>query len=239
MKQIKTALRTATRLLAAGVLACASLGAQATVITLGGTTVNYTFDDSLLGLFGPASISGDTLSFSPTAFSAQSLNGAGIDFQSQTINILATPKSGWTFSSLNYMEQGHYSLEGASLVDAGGQVRIFDPTNPPAELTPAIAPDAPFVNPADNLPWQATVLEGLGGFAGAASLNITIENLLGALSMADVSTAQIGKEQAQLTITTQSVPEGNSLITLLVGLGVMGLHLSVFRSKRELQKVAL
>jgi hypothetical protein len=205
-------------------------------MTLGGATVNYTFDDSLLGLFGPASISGDTLSFSPTSFSAQSLNGGGVDFLGQTINILVTPKTGKQFSGLGFLEKGTYSLQGeGSLVDVGGQVRIFDPSNPLAELTPAIAADSPFSNPADNLAWQATMLVDLNAYSNSASLNVTIENLLAALSSAEVSTAQIDKGVVQLTLETKSVPEGNSLITLLIGLGLMGLHLhlSSFRRRKQ------
>ena len=223
------------KLIQAALLAPALTSAHATVITLNGTSVNYTFDDSLLGLFGPATISGNTLSFSPGAFKAQSLNGSGIDFQGQTINVLVTPKGGQQFTSLAYREQGQYLQQGEdSLVDAGGQLRIFDPSNPLAQLTPPIAPDTPFATTPDGPSgWQASILADIDAFSNAASLNVTIENLLFSMSFAETSSAAIEKDLAALTFGTHPVPEGNSLIMLLIGMGLLGLHLNVFQCTKQ------
>ena len=51
--------------------------AFAATVTLAGTTVSFTFDSALSGLFGAPTVTGDALYFTPTTYKAQSFNGRG------------------------------------------------------------------------------------------------------------------------------------------------------------------
>lgn len=189
-------------------------------VTLSGSTVNFTFDETNLGLFsGSYSVSGDTLSFSPSAFEN---NGALPYVVSQTINITVTPKTGWLFSSLGFEESGLYSQNKTFPEDdvaVTGQLRIFDPINASVKLTPSI-PNPAFLPTASNEPWNATISQSLATFVSASSLNVTVENILIAYP-----TAQISKDLVELTIGTTPVPEVETWAMMLAGLGLIGLQL--------------
>jgi hypothetical protein len=224
MKQTKTALRTVTRLLAAGVLACASLGAQATVITLGGTTVNYTFDDSLLGLFGPASVSGDILYFTPTTFKALSTNGAGNITTSQSLGIQVSAKPGYEFVGLGLLERGDYLLygPGTNTVNVAGALDITDGTN---TFSSALASSLPLDLP--GLPthnWEVSLAADLTGWGPNLDLDLT--SSLSASSNTLRGIAFIEQKYAGLSATTAAVPEGNTLLMVLIGLGLLALQLT-------------
>src|SRR3569833_3315187 len=60
---------------------------QAVPVTVVGTTVSFTFDSALSGLFGVPMVTGDALFFTPTTYKAQSFNGTGFAAASQTFNI--------------------------------------------------------------------------------------------------------------------------------------------------------
>jgi hypothetical protein len=191
-------------------------------ITLSGSTVSFTFDETALGLFqgsgpnGGATVSGDTLSFSPNAFV-----NSGNFIISQTINVLVTPNAGWQFSSLGFEESGLYSQNTTAddLVAVGGQLRIFDPLDFLNEVKPPI-PNPAFLPTASNQAWSATINQNLVAYASAPSLNVTIENLLIAYP-----TAQISKNLAELTIITTPVPEVETWAMMLAGVGLIGLQL--------------
>lgn len=189
-------------------------------ITLSGATVNFTFDETNLGLFtGGYSVSGDTLSITPAAF----VNNGSLPFLlGETINVTVTPKAGWTFSSLGFVESGLYTQTRTLPEDdvaVGGQLRIFDPINHTSELTPSI-PNPVFLPTASNQAWSATINQDLVAIASASSLNVTIQNILIAYP-----TAQISKNLVDLTIHTTPVPEVETWAMMLAGLGLVGLQL--------------
>ena len=57
---------------------------QAVPVTVVGTTVSFTFDSALSGLFGVPMVTGDALFFTPTTYMAQSFNGTGFASASQS-----------------------------------------------------------------------------------------------------------------------------------------------------------
>lgn len=96
---------------------------QATIITQFGTNVSYTYDDSTE--YGTGFVLGDAIFFTPTTFLAESLDGAGLDTITTTLNIdvLATT-SGFSMSNFNLFEDGDYRLDGSGAsVDADGFFR--------------------------------------------------------------------------------------------------------------------
>ena len=220
MKRVKT--------LTAGIflLSQALTGAAfAASVTLSGTTVDYTFDDALLGLFGPASVSGNTLYFTPVDFSAQSLNGAGFALTNDTVNIQVTAHADWLFSSIDLTEKGSYMLLGAgSSADVGGQIRVFDVAQPLADLTSGILP----ANALDQIGlttnnWTAGASADLSAWNSAQTINVTIQNLLLASTGVSSSLALVEKNFVGLTTVTAPIPEAETYAMMLAGLGLVGL----------------
>lgn len=214
--------------LAAGMLALAQLmpgSVSAAPVTLIGNTVNFTFDDAMLGRFGPASLAGDTIYFTPTAFRAQSLNGAGFSLASETMNVRLTARDGYAFGSASLLERGDYLLLGAGgLAEAGGQLRIFDAAAPQLDVTSVIGSPVPLATP--GLPtrnWTAHSFADLSGFSNG-ELNLTIQNLLIAATFDPASLAFVEKKFAGLTVGTVAlapVPEAETYAMLLAGLGLV------------------
>lgn len=222
MKRMKT--------LAAGILLLGqtlSGAAFAASVTLAGTTVNFTFDDALLGLFGPANVSGNTLYFTPVAFEAQSLNGAGFALANDTMNIQVAAHDGWSFAGMGLLERGDYLLFGTgSMVDVAGQIRAFDLANPFTELTASIGAAAPLDLP--GIPthnWQADAALDLSAWNDARTLNVTVQNLLLASTGVSPSLAFIEKKFVGLTpamLAVTPVPEADTYAMMLAGLGLVG-----------------
>jgi len=225
-------------LLAAGifVLGQALSGpAAAAPYTLHADTVDFTYDDSMLGLFSPASIAGNTLYFLPTGFDAQSLNGAGFALANETINVQITVHDGYEFSDLSLLERGDYLLLGTGgMVDVGGQIRAFDVSNPFDEITAGIATTSVLTTvgmPTRN--WTATASADVSGL-NARTINVTIENLLLASTATPGSLAFIEKKFAGLSIETTAVtavPEAETWAMMLAGLGLVGW--SAMRRRRQ------
>lgn len=212
--------------LAAGAFIAAqgfTVTAHAAPVTLSGHSVDFSFDDALLGLFGPASVSGDTLFFTPVNFKAQAFNGAGFALTASTMNIRVTARAPWQFAAMHLQERGDYLLLGnGSFADVGGQMRIFDTASPLVDLTASILPAAPLTLaglPTRN--WQATAGIGLTGMPNARTLNVTVENLLIAASTGP-GLAFVEKKFVGLTPTVTPVPEPEGWALMLAGLGLLG-----------------
>lgn len=227
MKRVKT-LATGVFLLSQAL----SGAAYAASVTLIGNNVDFTFDDSLMGLFGQPKIAGDTLYFLPVNFEAQSLNGSGLGFTRDTINIEVTAHTGWNFNSVNLLERGDYLLLGnGSMVDVTGQIRVFDTAMPLTELVDGITPSSPLTMtgvPTKN--WDANASVDVSAWNTATKLNVTIENLLLASTTSSNSLAFVEKKFAGLTLITTPVPEANTYTMMLAGMGLVGFM--VARRKR-------
>jgi hypothetical protein len=202
--------------------------AFAAPVTLSGSTVDFSFDDALLGLFGPASVSGDTLYFTPVAFEAQSLNGAGFALSNDTVNISVTAHDGWSFDSVGLSERGDYLLLGSgSTADVAGQMRVFDIAAPLTDISAPIAALSPLnLTGVPTHNWDAQASIDLSGWESTRSINVTVENLLLASTAATPSLAFVEKKFVGLTPFTMAtpapVPEASTYAMMLAGLGLVG-----------------
>lgn len=228
MKRVKT--------LATGIflLSQALTGAAyAASVTLTGNNVDFTFDDTLTGLFGQPQIAGDTLFFTPVNFEAKSLNGAGYAFTNDTVNITVTAHSGMLFDSVNLLERGDYLLLGSgSSADVTGQVRVFDTAMPLTDLTSSITPSSPLnMTGVPTKNWDANASVDVSAWNTATTLNVTIENLLLASTSSPESLAFVEKKFAGLSLITTPIPEAETYTMMLSGLGLIGFMVS--RRKRR------
>jgi hypothetical protein len=200
--------------------------AFAASVTLAGATVDFSFDDTLLGLFGQANVSGDTLYFTPTLFTAESANGDGFDLTRQTVNIKLSVHEGWDFSSLGLAERGDYLRvgDGAKLA-VSGQIRVFDIAQPMTEVTSNILATNAFQLTDDFITknWEANATADLVNMSAASMINVTLQNILVAQSPSGTDTlAFIEKKFAGLNVITTPVPEADTYAMMLAGLGLVG-----------------
>ena len=198
-------------------------------VTLSGNAVDFSFDDGLLGLFGPANVSGDTLYFTPTGFQAKSLNGIGFALANDTVDIKVSAHNGWSFTGMGLTERGDYLLLGAgSTADVAGQIRAFDVASPLVDLTANIGASAPLTLP--GVPthnWEANAALDLAAWGDAKVLNVTVENLLLASTGAASSLAFAEKKFVALTplmALAAPIPEAEIYAMMLAGLGLVGLR---------------
>jgi hypothetical protein len=170
----------------AGLLAgLAHTPANASLVTVSGTNVDFIYDDSLLGMYGTPTISGNNLFFSPTQFRSSSLNGTGMSSASATTFIDIHAHDGYSFGSMALTEFGDYKLLGQnSFVNISGEALAIDKNNPPSAGPLATA----FFNTSDNLsmrngalhPWTATTQLDLtdNSWTDTTMVRVTLENML-------------------------------------------------------------
>ena len=198
--------------------------AFAASVTLSGTNVDFILDDAMLGSFGPASVSGDTLYFTPIDFAARSLNGGGYSLTNETMNIKVSAHAGWAFSSMGLTEKGDYLLLGAgSTADVSGQMRVFDVAKPLVDVTASIQPTSPLNQmglPTHN--WTALASTDLSAWNTTQMINVTVENLLLASTGVPSSVAFVEKKFVGLTAVMAPVPEAETYAMMLAGLGLVG-----------------
>jgi hypothetical protein len=202
-------------------------------VTLVGSHVDFTFDDALTGQYGQAAVAGDTLYFTPTAFSAQSSNGEGYVLAAETINIRATAHDGQSFSTASLAERGDYLLLGnAASADVTGQLRVFDTANPAVDVTAAITPSGALnLSGVPSKNWSADALVEVSSWNTGGTLNFTLENLLLASTTDTHSLSFVQKKYAGLTVVTSPVPEAQIPSLLLAGLGLIGYTVSRRRDR--------
>src|SRR5574340_127478 len=208
--------------------------ALAVPVTVVGTSVSFTFDSALSGLFGAPTVTGDALFFTPTTYKAQSYNGTGFASASQTFNITVNANPGYQVSAVSLTEDGDYfNIGTGSSVAVGGKFYARDLESP---LTPAatskIKSSASLTDMTSMADFETTdwashaniaIPAGWGGADGIVrGVNVTIENILLASSTALGDAAFIEKKFAGLYVVTAPVPEPETYAMLLVGLGLVG-----------------
>lgn len=101
---------------------------QSAIITQYGTNISFTYDDS--SLFGTGSVVGNSISFLPTNFLAQSLNGIGPVSLTDTLNVtVESTTAGYTMNMFTLAELGDYRLDGATAsVDASSRFMVESAT---------------------------------------------------------------------------------------------------------------
>jgi len=206
-----------------------SMNLAAAPVSMIGSTVTYSFDDALLGLFGLPTLVGDSLFFTPTTFKAQSNSGSpALGFTSATMNIKVTPNNPaqW-IDKVSLQEVGDYLLfdplnGSAKGVAVTGQIRVRD-LSTLAEMTDSIVAAGPLTSvglPTKN--WSATAGADVDTWM-ARAVNVTVENLLIAYTTAAPSLAFIEKKGVILNVS--AIPEPETWAMLLAGLGLVGLQL--------------
>jgi hypothetical protein len=139
--------------------------ARADTITLYGTDFNVVYDSTQLGLFGTPELIGDYLVFTPNAFMAQSLNGAGTITTTsiaQDIQLVAHP--GYQFGSLSVEAVGDYLMQGpGTSVGVSGNFTAQDASQPSNSTTAALVVSSP-LNVANGI---------VQNWSGSAAINDT------------------------------------------------------------------
>lgn len=187
-------------------------------------------------LFGVPTIVGNTLTFSPTNFTA-STSGGGIDITDGLLASMVMATGGAPILSVDLSEIGRYTLSGigtsatAAAVATPVFLTILQVDN--ADISPFTIQGLLNASPSGgtfdlvndggtNVPWSssltmdvaaAVAAHGLSG--NATKMQLTLDNTLVAASQAG-SNALIGKDEVKITVNT---PEPSSLV--LAALGVV------------------
>lgn len=195
-------------------------GGSAVASTLSGVHVSYSFDETALGLFGTASVAGDSLVFAPAGFLATAPAPTY-----QTVTVTVTALAGYQLSSFGLTETGGYSLSGpGDQVYLAGNIEALDiEGNTSNNAIGNIVADAPFDGATGTWTAQAGIVLPATGWGGGdgivTSVNLTLSNQLFA-----VGGAEIWKDAVSLAAVTAvtPVPEADTYAMMLAGLGLVG-----------------
>lgn len=223
---------------------------RADIVTITGSEFDVVYDTSKLGLFGTPSLVGNNLFFTPNAFDAQSLNGAGtVNTASLASGIQLVAHNGYVFGNLSVAALGDYQMSGAgSSVNITGTLSANDDAKPltltqsnliVSALTPLTIIDGadhnwygtatitdltPTVTPGNN-PWLAS----------ARTIDLALQNTLWATTTAGGTAQQAFIQEkfsgVELMIDPVAVPLPAALPLFLSGLGGLGL----WRRRRLMQ----
>ena len=188
----------------AAALASGMFAGGVEAVTVSGVTVEYTFDDTLLGLFGSWSISGDKLLFDPTQFKAVASNPGFVNTSQTTPLISVKAKTGFTLQNARLLEQGDYYRLGdaaATGVGVGGQ---FIVNGSPISFPISSLTDTTSISAFTTTPWTVDLTGTLGGDNGTLKL----QNILvaGVLLQNVVAQSFIEKKLVDIWVTTSAVP---------------------------------
>jgi hypothetical protein len=218
-------------------LAIVACSASSNAATIYGNNFSFTFEDSLSTLFGTPAVSGDSLIFAPSDFSALSLNGNGQAFTSSSFVVKIASLNNKSIDALALTETGDYLREGAGAkLAVGGELRAVDLAHPFVSNVGKIT-SGPFVETEfgdDTANWEANA--SLAFSSDTTSIWVTIQNILRAKTSAVGELAFIQKKFVGLTVVaSQDVPVTVPLpqAVWMFGVGLFGL-LSVSKRKKLL-----
>ncbi len=210
----------------AAVLALLTIGpAQAAIVTLSGTGFDVQYDDTLLGLFGTPTLSGNgqTIIFTPTQFSAFSLGAQGTVFKNDTVVFDLIPRGGNRVAQVTVLEAGDYKIVDRNAtgidptVDVSGEIRLTNLFDGVSFAQSTLIKNAPLNVVCPNsscapTPWTAAATvfapvswsDGTSPSSptiGAPTVRFLLEDLLTAESFVIGDSAFIQKKQASSTIS--------------------------------------
>ena len=210
-------------MLAAVALAGATSVAVAVPVTLIGTNIVVTYDDSTLGLFGAPTLSGNSLSWAPTSFEAlvnrAGPGGVGVNTATSTFAFNVTANPGWFLNTASLVsEAGSFSMSGANaLVVVSGDLKATPLPGTTVFTSPLGVP---------------TFTSGLTGTwtAAAPAINLapgTTESLISyrnqlTARVIGAGSASISKTSATIDIAVTPVPEPGTFMMLLAGGAFVG-----------------
>ena len=215
---------TKTRLLgamSAGMFYFAMATASAATITQFGDDVGFTYDNATL--YGTGVVFGNSIFFTPAAFLAESLDGAGLDTSTATLNIdINATTDGFSMNNFTIYEDGDYRLKGSGAsVSADAFFRATSLTTacgfPPCQ--DEVLFDAGTLTDADG----ALALWDMGAslnlfWGNDTDVRLTVQNTLTAETLASGEIAFI---QKKFSITIPEVPVPATV--WLFGSGLLGL----------------
>lgn len=195
---------------------------------LEGETVTFSWTGDL-GLFGEASVSGDTLRFDPTEFVANAAGPGIVTVSATTPTITIQTKPGFVLAGGSLLEQGDYfRIEAAgdpitTLVGAGGQAIV---NGTPLQLTAggltaSLSPEDVVNSGLMTTPWSITHSAALGG----TSIEVKLQNILVAGITGGLEAAFIEKKLVEIGIDTAVIPVPPAVWMLgsaLFGLAAIG-----------------
>ena len=206
-----------------------SATSQAAVITQFGTDVSFTYDDATL--FGTGTVVGNSISFLPTDFKAESLDGAGLDTLSETLNlIIESTTEGYFMDSFVLAEQGDYKLDGAPTadVDASSNFLVESATSNCGIFACSeskIFTSGPLGDTGGALAaWSlggSIDLSDTAGWGSDTKVNLQLQNNLEASTSNFGEQAFIQKKQGGIGITVNPIPVPAAV--WLFGSGLIGL----------------
>ncbi|MDP1864080.1 MAG: PEP-CTERM sorting domain-containing protein [Thiobacillus sp.] len=220
-------------------LSIALLGTAAyATTTLTGTNVSYTFDETGLGKFGSAAVSGDSLVFSPLSPNSFMATSSGTGSAFETVHVTVTANSGYQLSAFNLSETGGYSFSGDGAVYVTGEFGALDVEGTTGNYLPAPIEAVPgsFASTSGSWTAQAAMTlpaTGWGGVDGSVgSVSLKISNQL--FAFAGSGSASIYKDFVGISAFTTAVtpvPEAQTYAMMLVGLGLVGFMVRRTRSR--------
>jgi len=154
-------------------------------VTVNGDNVKFTYDDS--SLYGTANVIGNTIFFTPTTFTAESLDGAGLVQTSASLAItieILPASAGLAMNTFQLLENGDYKLNGGGTsVSAVGELTIDSQTSAFSDSNLFNA--GALTVPGGPTDWSAGTTINLGDTLGwdmDTSVIMTLDNTLSATS---------------------------------------------------------
>jgi hypothetical protein len=228
-----------------------------------GNTVTYVgvTEDSNSGdtppLFGPPTVSGDSLDFNPVGFSASASGAGGNDVTDGNVSFMVVAKPGKAIWSLNLAEAGDTTLAGfgtdatfTSVTGTGvlninavdgigiGALAIpFSMTFTPSGGTYGLASDFGG-GPGGTIFWSGGKFLDINAIltanaipfvAGATKISINVDNTLTALSQAGTFALMAKKDFGGLSVTVNVPEPATSLLASLVAFGLLGMRRRIAR----------
>lgn len=183
--------------------------------------VTYTFDSTQpdFSMFGTPTVSGNSLTFAPSAFLATE-NAPAYPM----ITVTVTANAGYFLSGFQLIETGGYTLPtSGDEVSLGGVFEALDLEGTTGNLVSSGITGPAFTTMGTNLAWTggaslAIPASGWGGLDGlVTSVTLTIDNQLFAFGA-----GEIWKDAISVMAVTTPVPEAETYAMMLVGLGLVG-----------------
>ena len=243
--------------LVALLVAAPALAAPINYGNFGGATVDYlqvTEDANSPGdnppLFGPPTVTGDSIDFDPVGFNAASAGG-GADLTDGQLKFTVMAKPGKAINNVKFAEAGDVTLLGATFNDltfASVSTHLFvditevDGTPISVVSVPITMPFSPSGgtygllsdgggSPLFTTAWTGSVsmdinsiltANGIPFRTGATKIDVNLDNTLAALSQLGTS-ALIAKKNANGVVITVNVPEPSTCLLATLGLALAGL----------------